>query len=71
MLLIFIFLFPTLIFGQQPVLYANLASKPSLLPSRKSEAQKKQAYIMLSDCFRFALKNTPVSFSFLLFSTEP
>ncbi|ESW16938.1 hypothetical protein PHAVU_007G196600 [Phaseolus vulgaris] len=40
------------------ILYANLASKPSLLPSRKSEAQKKQAYIMLSDCFRYGMNTS-------------
>ncbi|XP_014514757.1 ATP-dependent DNA helicase Q-like SIM isoform X4 [Vigna radiata var. radiata] len=40
------------------ILYANLASKPSLLPSRKSEDQKKQAYIMLSDCFRYGMNTS-------------
>ena len=34
------------------VLYANLSRIPSLLPSRRSEDQTKQAYKMLSDCFR-------------------
>ncbi|TKY52246.1 ATP-dependent DNA helicase Q SIM [Spatholobus suberectus] len=40
------------------ILYANLASKPSLLPSRKSEDQIKQAYIMLSDCFRYGMNTS-------------
>ncbi|XP_029125623.1 ATP-dependent DNA helicase Q-like SIM isoform X2 [Cajanus cajan] len=40
------------------ILYANLASKPSLLPSRKSEEQMKQAYIMLSDCFRYVMNTS-------------
>lgn len=39
------------------VLYANLSRIPSLLPSRRSEDQTKQAYKMLSDCFRL-LSNT-------------
>ncbi|XP_058222362.1 ATP-dependent DNA helicase Q-like SIM isoform X2 [Rhododendron vialii] len=34
------------------ILYANLSRIPSLLPSRRSEDQTKQAYKMLSDCFR-------------------
>ncbi|KAG1326280.1 ATP-dependent DNA helicase [Cocos nucifera] len=33
-------------------LYANLSRIPSLLPSQRSEEQTKQAYKMLSDCFR-------------------
>ncbi|CAL5208608.1 unnamed protein product [Lathyrus oleraceus] len=37
------------------ILYANLARKPSLLPSRRSEEMIKQAYIMLSDCFRYGM----------------
>ncbi|KAL2325530.1 hypothetical protein Fmac_024588 [Flemingia macrophylla] len=40
------------------ILYANLASNPSLLPSRKSEEQIKQAYIMLSDCFRYGMNTS-------------
>ncbi|KAL5196114.1 ATP-dependent DNA helicase Q-like SIM [Glycine soja] len=40
------------------ILYANLANKPSLLPSRKSEDQMKQAYIMLSDCFRYGMNTS-------------
>ncbi|RDX86127.1 ATP-dependent DNA helicase Q-like SIM, partial [Mucuna pruriens] len=40
------------------ILYANLASKPSLLPSRKSRDQIKQAYIMLSDCFRYGMNTS-------------
>lgn len=39
----------------QAALYANLLRAPTLLPSRRSEDQTKQAYKMLSDCFRFAL----------------
>ncbi|CAH1430309.1 unnamed protein product [Lactuca virosa] len=34
------------------VLYANLSRMPSLLPNKRSEEQTKQAYKMLSDCFR-------------------
>ncbi|KAK7344246.1 hypothetical protein VNO77_13637 [Canavalia gladiata] len=40
------------------ILYANLASKPSLLPSRKSADQLKIAYIMLSDCFRYGMNTS-------------
>ncbi|GMP40216.1 hypothetical protein CsSME_00010754 [Camellia sinensis var. sinensis] len=36
------------------ILYANLSRIPSLLPSRRSEDQTKQAYRMLSDCFRLS-----------------
>lgn len=35
------------------VLIANLQRVPSLLPSKRSEEQTRQAYKMLSDCFRF------------------
>ncbi|KAK2976917.1 hypothetical protein RJ640_024751 [Escallonia rubra] len=34
------------------VLYANLLRLPTLLPNRRSEEQTKEAYRMLSDCFR-------------------
>ncbi|KAF9605738.1 hypothetical protein IFM89_018134 [Coptis chinensis] len=37
------------------VLFANLSRVPSLLPSRRSEEQTKQAYRMLSDCFRYGM----------------
>ncbi|XP_061338027.1 ATP-dependent DNA helicase Q-like SIM [Gastrolobium bilobum] len=40
------------------ILYANLASIPFLLPSRRSEDQTKQAYIMLSDCFRYGMNTS-------------
>ncbi|XP_061338028.1 ATP-dependent DNA helicase Q-like SIM [Gastrolobium bilobum] len=40
------------------ILYANLARIPSLLPSRRSEDQTKQAYIMLSDCFRYGMNTS-------------
>ncbi|WOL03314.1 ATP-dependent DNA helicase Q-like SIM [Canna indica] len=33
-------------------LYANLSRIPTLLPSQRSDEQTKQAYKMLSDCFR-------------------
>nr|XP_027107724.1 ATP-dependent DNA helicase Q-like SIM isoform X4 [Coffea arabica] len=37
------------------VLYANLTRIPTLLPSQRSEEQTKQAYKMLSDCFRYGM----------------
>ncbi|XP_059313161.1 ATP-dependent DNA helicase Q-like SIM [Lycium ferocissimum] len=37
------------------VLYANLSRTPTLLPSQRSEEQTKQAYKMLSDCFRYGM----------------
>ncbi|XP_057732365.1 ATP-dependent DNA helicase Q-like SIM [Arachis stenosperma] len=40
------------------ILFANLARVPSLLPSRRSEDQTKQAYIMLSDCFRYGMNTS-------------
>ncbi|CAL0320970.1 unnamed protein product [Lupinus luteus] len=40
------------------ILYTNLARMPSLLPSRRSEDQTKQAYIMLSDCFRYGMNTS-------------
>lgn len=40
------------------VLYANLSSMPTLLPSRRSEDQTKQAYRMLSDCFRYGMNTS-------------
>ncbi|KAD4179696.1 hypothetical protein E3N88_28287 [Mikania micrantha] len=40
------------------VLYANLSRMPSLLPSRRSEEQSTQAYKMLSDCFRYAMRTS-------------
>ncbi|KAI3969223.1 hypothetical protein MKX01_004443 [Papaver californicum] len=40
------------------ILYANLSRTPTLLPSKRSEEQTKQAYKMLSDCFRFGMGNS-------------
>ncbi|PWA82395.1 RECQ helicase SIM [Artemisia annua] len=40
------------------VLYVNLSRMPSLLPSRRSEEQTRQAYTMLSDCFRYAMRTS-------------
>ncbi|KAI7746912.1 hypothetical protein M8C21_008504 [Ambrosia artemisiifolia] len=40
------------------VLYANLSRMPSLLPNRRSEEQTRQAYKMLSDCFRYAMRTS-------------
>lgn len=40
------------------VLYANLSRTPTLLPSRRSEEQTKQAYKMLSDCFRYGMNTS-------------
>ncbi|XP_057792012.1 ATP-dependent DNA helicase Q-like SIM isoform X2 [Salvia miltiorrhiza] len=40
------------------VLYANLSRIPTLLPSKRSEEQTKQAYQMLSDCFRYGMKSS-------------
>ncbi|XP_058222361.1 ATP-dependent DNA helicase Q-like SIM isoform X1 [Rhododendron vialii] len=40
------------------ILYANLSRIPSLLPSRRSEDQTKQAYKMLSDCFRYGMNTS-------------
>ncbi|KAI3445356.1 hypothetical protein Pfo_002021 [Paulownia fortunei] len=40
------------------VLYANLSRIPTLLPSQRSEEQTKQAYKMLSDCFRYGMKTS-------------
>ncbi|WCJ43113.1 ATP-dependent DNA helicase Q-like SIM [Euphorbia peplus] len=40
------------------ILYANLSKFPSLLPSKRSEAQTKQAYKMLSDCFRYGMNTS-------------
>ncbi|XP_019452258.1 PREDICTED: ATP-dependent DNA helicase Q-like SIM isoform X1 [Lupinus angustifolius] len=40
------------------ILYTNLARIPSLLPSSRSEDQTKQAYIMLSDCFRYGMNTS-------------
>ncbi|PIA61493.1 hypothetical protein AQUCO_00300774v1 [Aquilegia coerulea] len=37
------------------VLFVNLSRIPTLLPSRRSEEQTKQAYKMLSDCFRYGM----------------
>lgn len=36
-------------------LYANLSRIPTLLPNQRSEEQTKQAYKMLSDCFRYGM----------------
>ncbi|GAV86974.1 DEAD domain-containing protein/Helicase_C domain-containing protein [Cephalotus follicularis] len=40
------------------VLYANLSRKPTLLPSKRSEDQTKQAYKMLADCFRYGMNTS-------------
>ncbi|KAL3843948.1 hypothetical protein ACJIZ3_001351 [Penstemon smallii] len=40
------------------VLYANLSRVPTLLPSQRSEEQTKQAYKMLSDCYRYGMKTS-------------
>ncbi|KAL7157743.1 hypothetical protein ABFS83_02G097500 [Erythranthe nasuta] len=40
------------------VLYANLSRMPTLLPSQRSEEQTKQAYNMLSDCFRYGMRTS-------------
>ncbi|KAF7805099.1 ATP-dependent DNA helicase Q-like SIM [Senna tora] len=40
------------------ILYAKLSRVPSLLPSRRSDEQLKQAYIMLSDCFRYGMNTS-------------
>ncbi|PRQ42244.1 putative DNA helicase [Rosa chinensis] len=40
------------------ILFANLTRPPSLLPSRRSEEQTKQAYKMLSDCFRYGMTSS-------------
>ncbi|KAL6964756.1 DNA helicase [Sarracenia purpurea var. burkii] len=40
------------------ILYVNLSRIPSLLPSRRSEDQTKQAYKMLSDCFRYGMNTS-------------
>ncbi|XP_048226180.1 ATP-dependent DNA helicase Q-like SIM isoform X2 [Ricinus communis] len=40
------------------ILYANLSRAPSLLPSKRSEVQAKQAYKMLSDCFRYGMNTS-------------
>ncbi|XP_037490998.1 ATP-dependent DNA helicase Q-like SIM isoform X3 [Jatropha curcas] len=40
------------------ILYANLSRLPSLLPSKRSENQMKQAYKMLSDCFRYGMNTS-------------
>ncbi|XP_059648491.1 ATP-dependent DNA helicase Q-like SIM [Cornus florida] len=37
------------------VLYANISRTPTLLPSKRSEDQTKQAYKMLSDCYRYGM----------------
>ncbi|KAF3454518.1 hypothetical protein FNV43_RR04966 [Rhamnella rubrinervis] len=39
-------------------LITNLARVPSLLPSKRSEEQIKQAYKMLSDCFRYGMNSS-------------
>ncbi|GMH11361.1 hypothetical protein Nepgr_013202 [Nepenthes gracilis] len=40
------------------ILYANQLMTPTLLPSRRSEEQMKQAYKMLSDCFRYGMNTS-------------
>lgn len=53
----------------QAVLYANLSRVPTLLPSQRSEDQTKQAYKMLSDCFRFVLNTFSANFLSLLLTS--
>ncbi|XP_031378004.1 ATP-dependent DNA helicase Q-like SIM isoform X2 [Punica granatum] len=40
------------------ILYANLSKIPTLLPSKRSEDQVKQAYKMLSDCHRYGMNTS-------------
>ncbi|XP_074589084.1 ATP-dependent DNA helicase Q-like SIM [Curcuma longa] len=40
------------------ILYANLSRTPTLLPSQRNDEQTKQAYKLLSDCFRYAMNTT-------------
>ncbi|XP_057975464.1 ATP-dependent DNA helicase Q-like SIM isoform X2 [Malania oleifera] len=40
------------------ILYANLSRIPTLLPSQRSQEQTKQAYKMLSDCFRYGMNTS-------------
>ncbi|CAH9075950.1 unnamed protein product [Cuscuta epithymum] len=40
------------------VLYANLSRIPTLLPSQRSEEQTRQAYKMLSDCYRYGMHSS-------------
>ncbi|XP_042457531.1 ATP-dependent DNA helicase Q-like SIM isoform X2 [Zingiber officinale] len=39
-------------------LYSNLSRIPTLLPSQRNDEQTKQAYKLLSDCFRYAMNTT-------------
>lgn len=45
-------------------LYANLSKIPTLLPNKRSEEQSRQAYKMLSDCYR--LEFTPSCIEFFV-----
>ncbi|KAK8958106.1 ATP-dependent DNA helicase Q-like SIM [Platanthera guangdongensis] len=40
------------------ILYANFLRIPTLLPSKKDEEQTRQAYKMLSDCFRYGMNTS-------------
>ncbi|KAM7278194.1 hypothetical protein ACFE04_005328 [Oxalis oulophora] len=40
------------------ILYANLSRIPTLLPSKRSEEQTKQAKKMLADCFRYGMNTS-------------
>ncbi|GAB4835804.1 hypothetical protein Ancab_039514 [Ancistrocladus abbreviatus] len=40
------------------LLYANLSRTPTLLPSQRSEEQTRQAYKMLTDCFRYGMNTS-------------
>lgn len=40
------------------ILYANLLRTPTLLPNKRSEEQKKIAYKMLTDCFRYGMNTS-------------
>ncbi|XP_021772893.1 ATP-dependent DNA helicase Q-like SIM isoform X2 [Chenopodium quinoa] len=39
-------------------LYANLSKIPTLLPNKRSEEQKKNAYKMLADCYRYGMNTS-------------
>ena len=40
------------------ILYANLSRIPSLLPNKRTEEQKRHAYKMLTDCFRYGMNTS-------------
>ena len=49
------------------VLYSNLSRMPSLLPNKRNEEQTRQAYKMLSDCFRLTSNHLFQCLRFLTF----